>query len=71
MTQCQWIQFNWVTNVPNIEAMIGVRGVFSPLQQSPLKLYSDFSDRVGRELNQHLQQVGPHPVFRWLIVNVA
>ena len=51
--------------------MVGIGGVFSPLEQSPLKLHSDLSDRVGRKLDEHLQQVGPHTVLRWLVVDEA
>lgn len=57
--------------IPNIEAVVGVRGVFSPLEQSPLKLHCDLCDGVGRKLDQHLQQVGPHTVLRGLVVDVA
>lgn len=39
---------------PDIEAMVGVWGVLSPLEQCPLKLDGDLGDRVGRQLNQHL-----------------
>lgn len=51
--------------------MVGIRGVFSPFEQSPFKLHCDLGDRVGRKLDQHLEQVGPHAVLRRLVVNVA
>lgn len=57
--------------VPNIESVVGIRGVFSPLEQSPLKLHCDLSDGIGRKLDQHLQQVWPHTVLRRLVVDVA
>lgn len=64
-------QFQKTTHIPNIEAMVGIRGVFSPFEQSPFKLHCDLGDRVGRKLDQHLEQVGPHAVLRRLVVNVA
>lgn len=65
------MEINSPTCIPDIEAMVGIRGVFSPFEQSPLKLHSDLSDGVGRKLDQHLQQVGPHTVLGRLIVDVA
>lgn len=59
------------TCIPHIEAMVGIGGVLSPLQQSPLKLHCDLGDRVGRKLDEHLQQVGPHAVLRRLVVDVT
>lgn len=59
------------THIPDIEAVVGIGGVFGPLEQSPLKLHSDLSDRVGRKLDEHLQQVGPHTVLRRLVVDEA
>lgn len=57
--------------LPNIEAVVWIRWVFSPFEQSPLKLHCNLSNRVRRKLDQHLQQVGPHTVLRGLIVDVA
>ena len=51
--------------------MIGVWGVLGPLKQRPLKLDGDLGDGVGRQLNQHLQEVGLHPVLGRLIVDVT
>lgn len=56
---------------PDIEAMVGVRGVLGPLEQRPLKLNGDLGGRVGRQLNQHLQQVRLQPVLRGLVVDVT
>lgn len=42
---------------PDIETMVGVRGVLGPLEQRPLKLNGDLGGRVGRQLDQHLQEV--------------
>lgn len=59
------------THIPDIEAVVGIRSVFRPLEQCPLKLHGYLGNRVGRKLDQHLQQVGPHAVLRWLVVDVA
>ena len=56
---------------PDIEAMVGVWGVLGPLKQCPLKLDGDLGDGAGRQLNQHLQEVGLHPVLGRLIVDVT
>ena len=56
---------------PDIEAVVGVWGVLGPLKQRPLKLDGDLGDGVGRQLNQHLQEVGLHPVLGRLIVDVT
>lgn len=56
---------------PDIEAMVGVRGVLGPLKQCPLKLDGDLGDGAGRQLNQHLQEVGLHPVLGRLVVDVT
>lgn len=56
---------------PYIEAMVGVRSVFGPLEQRPLKLHRYLGNRVGRKLEQHLQQVGAHAVLGRLVVEVA
>lgn len=59
------------THSPNIEAMVGIWSIFSPLEQRPLKLHSDLGGGVRRKLDQHLQQVGPHAILRRLVVDVA
>lgn len=49
-------QRGWVRRVgaagrgspPDVEAVVGVRGVLSPLKQRPLKLDGDLGDRAGR-----------------------
>ena len=51
--------------------MVGVRGVLGPLKQRPLKLDGDLGNGVGRQLNQHLQEVGLHPVLGRLVVDVT
>lgn len=51
--------------------MVGIWGIFSPFEQSPFKLHCNLSDRVGRKLDQHLQQVGPYTVLRWLVMDVT
>lgn len=56
---------------PDIEAVIGIRRVLGPLEQRPLELDGDFGDGVGRQLNQHLQEVGLQPVLGWLVVDVT
>lgn len=56
---------------PDIEAVVGVRGVLSPLQQRPLKVDGDLGDRVGWQLNQHLQEVGLQPVPGRLVVDIT
>lgn len=61
--------WGWIP--PDIEAVVGVRSVLSPLEQRPLKLDGDLGDRVGRELDQHLQEVGLLPVLGRLIVDVT
>ena len=63
--------FNNSPYIPNIEAMVWIRSVFCPLEQSPLKLHRDLGDGVGRKLDEHLQQVGPHTILRRLVVDVA
>lgn len=57
--------------IPDIEAVVGIRGVFSPFEQRPLKLQGYLSDRNGRKLNQHLQQVRPDTVLGRLVVDVT
>ena len=57
--------------LPDVEAVVGIRGVLGPFEQSPLKLHGDLGDGVGRKLDKHLQQVGPQTVLRWLVVDVA
>lgn len=59
------------THIPDIEAVVGIRSVFGPLEQRPLKLHGYLGNRVGRKLDHHLKQVGPHAVLRWLVVDVA
>ena len=61
----------WGRSPPDIEAMVGVRGVLGPLEQRPLKLDGDLGDRVGWQLNQHLQEVGLQPVLGRLVVDVT
>lgn len=56
---------------PDIEAVVGIGGVFGPFEQSPLKLNRDLGDRIRRKLDQHLQQVWPQTVLRWLVVDVT
>lgn len=51
--------------------MVGIGSVFGPLEQRPLELHRDLGDGNGRKLNQHLQQMGPHAVLGWLVVDVA
>ena len=51
--------------------MVGVGGVLRPLEQRPLKLHRDLGDGVGRQLQEHLQQVGPLAVLGGLVVDVA
>lgn len=59
------------SGLPNIEAVVGIWGVFGPLEQSPLELHRDLCDGVGRQLDQHFEQVGPHAVLGRLVVDVA
>lgn len=56
---------------PDIEAVVGVWGILCPLEQRPLKLDGDLGDRVGWQLNQHLQEVGLQPVLGRLVVDVT
>lgn len=48
---CCYTHENNPKRIPNIEAVVGIRSVFSPLQQCPLKLHGDLGDRVGRKLD--------------------
>lgn len=56
---------------PDIEAVVGVWGILCPLKQRPLKLDGDLGDGVGRQLNQHLQEVWLQPVLGRLVVDVT
>lgn len=75
-----WWQIRWVRRAgaasggrspPDVEAVVGVRGVLGPLEQRPLKLDGDLGDRAGRQLNEHLQEVGLQPVLGRLVVDVT
>lgn len=51
--------------------MVGVWRVFCPLEQGSFKLDGDLGDGVGRQLNEHLQEVGLLPVLGRLVVDIT
>lgn len=61
----------WGRFPPDIEAVVGVWCILCPLEQGPLKLDGDLGDRVGWQLNEHLQEVGLLPVLGRLVVDVT